>query len=62
MEPFLIDINAVPPIRSVFPDYGPFPDFFEDIGPYLVRILCEKSDFLSMLLWMVSLAALAASK
>ena len=38
---------AVPPSRSVFPDYGPFPDFFEEIGPDLVRILFEKSDFLS---------------
>ena len=26
----------VPPIRSVFPDYGPYTDFFEEIGPYLV--------------------------
>ena len=38
---------AVPPIRSDFPDLGPNPDFFEEIGPDLVRILFEKSDFLS---------------
>ena len=36
---------AVPPIRSVFPDYGPFTDFFEEIGPDLVCIVWEKSDF-----------------
>ena len=37
------------PIRSGFPD-GPDPDFFEEIGPDLVRIGCEKSDFVVMLL------------
>ena len=52
--------EAVPPIRSVFPDYGPFPDFFEEIGPDLVRILCEKSDFLLILLYLVIPAALPA--
>ena len=36
---------AVPPIRSVFPDYGPFTDFFEEIGSDLVCIVWEKSDF-----------------
>ena len=39
------EAEAVPPSRSVFPDYGPCTDFFEEIGPYLVRILCEKSVF-----------------
>ena len=42
---------AVPPIRSVFPDYGPYTDFFEEIGPDLVCIVCEKSGFWLMLLW-----------
>ena len=27
--------KAVPPIRSGFPDHGPDPDFFEEIGPDL---------------------------
>ena len=39
--------EPVPPIRSDFLDLGPNPDFFEEIGPDLVRILFEKSDFLS---------------
>jgi hypothetical protein len=29
----------VPPIRSVFPDSGPDPDFFELTSPVLVRFL-----------------------
>ena len=44
-EPF--EKFPVPPIRSSFPDHGPDPDFFEEIGPDLVRILVEKSDFWS---------------
>ena len=47
---------AVPPIRSVFPDYGPYTDFFEEIGPYLVRIWSEKSVFVLRLLWLVKFA------
>ena len=27
--------SSVPPIRSGFPDHGPDPDFFEEIGPDL---------------------------
>ena len=54
--------SSVPPSRSVFPDYGPYTDFFEEIGPDLVRILCEKSDSLSMILGMVNSAALPAIK
>ena len=34
-----------PPIRSIFPDYVPFTDFFEEIGPDLVCIVWEKSNF-----------------
>ena len=30
--------KTVPPIRSGFPDHGPDPDFFEEIGPDLVQI------------------------
>ena len=30
---------SVPPIRSDFPDSGPFPDFFEGTSPVLVRFL-----------------------
>ena len=41
---------------------GPFPDFFEEIGRDLVRIVCEKSVFLLMLLWLVNPAALMANK
>ena len=41
---------AVPPSRSVFPDYGLYTDFFGETGPYLVRIVCEKSGFMLMLL------------
>ena len=42
----------VPPSRSVFPDYGPYMDFFGETGPDLVCIVYEKSDFLLMLLWL----------
>ena len=42
----------MPPIRSVFLDYGPYTDFFGETGPYLVRIVCEKSGFMLMLLWL----------
>ena len=34
----VIKYNAVPPIRSDFPDHGPDTDFFEEIGPCLVEI------------------------
>ena len=44
--------DTVPPSRSVFPDYGPYTDFFGKTGPDLVCIVCEKSDFLLMLLWL----------
>ena len=33
------------PIWSVFPDFGPDPDFFEEIGPEMVRIYTKKSGF-----------------
>ena len=63
MEPqsgIIFCLNTVPPIRSILSDYGRFPDFFEEIGPDLVRILCEKSDFLLILLYLVIPAALPA--
>ena len=36
----------MPPIRSDFPDYGPNPDFFVEIGPERVRIVFKKSEFI----------------
>ena len=38
--------DAVPPIRSDFPDYGPNPDFFGKTGPERVRIVFKKSEFI----------------
>ena len=37
--------SAVPPLWSGFPDFGPDPDFFEEIGPEMVRIYAKKSGF-----------------
>ena len=36
---------AVPPLWSGFPDFGPDPDFFGQIGPDSVRILLKSPDF-----------------
>ena len=44
----MVDFNvkeAVPPIRSRFPDFGPDPDFFVKSGPEMVRIYCKSPDF-----------------
>ena len=35
----------VPPLWSGFPDFGPDPDFFGQIGPDTVRILLKSPDF-----------------
>ena len=37
-------VNAVPPIRSEFSDFGPNSDFFEPNSPNLVYIWQKKSD------------------
>ena len=36
---------AVLPFGPFFPDFGPDPDFFEEIGPEMVRIYTKKSGF-----------------
>ena len=30
---------------SIFPDFGTDPDFFQEIGPEMVRIYIQKSGF-----------------
>ena len=37
--------NAVLPFGPFFPDFGPDPDFFHEIGPEMVRICIKKSGF-----------------
>ena len=37
--------TAVLPFGPFFPDFGPDPDFFEEIGPEMVRIYTKKSGF-----------------
>ena len=37
--------NAVLPFGPFFPDFGPDPDFFQEIGPEMVRICIKKSGF-----------------
>ena len=36
---------AVLPFGPFFPDFGPDPDFFQEIGPEMVRICIKKSGF-----------------
>ena len=36
---------AVLPFGPFFPDFGPDPDFFQEIGPDMVRICTKKSGF-----------------
>ena len=33
------------PFGPFFPDFGPDPDFFQEIGPEMVRIYIKKSGF-----------------